>query len=68
MNDTECPHCGAVWAIGFTPVSGALSNVMFYRGNCICGHHLKDLDALGHAAASLFRLIKPSRAAALDEV
>jgi hypothetical protein len=48
-------------------VSGAAMNVVSYRGNCTCGHRLKDLDALGHVA-SLFRLIKPSRGAGLDEV
>jgi hypothetical protein len=66
MNDTECPHCGAVWAIVLTPVSGAAANVLYYRGNCTCGHHLKDLDAIG-PVASLFRLIKPSRGAGPEE-
>ena len=59
MNDTACPHCGAVWAIVLTPVSFGAPNVLDYRGTCICGHPLKDLDALGHVA-SLFRLVKPS--------
>ena len=59
INDTACPHCGAVWAIVLTPVSYAASNVLHYRGTCTCGHPLKGLDDLGHVA-SLFRLIKPA--------
>ena len=68
MNETACPHCGAVWGIVLTPVSYAATNVPHYRGACICGHPLKDLEALAHVA-SLFRLIKPStRGEGSDEV
>ena len=57
MNHTKCPHCGAVWGIALAPISFRTPNVSHYRGTCVCGHPLKDLDALGHVA-SLFRLLK----------
>ena len=57
MDNCTCPHCGAVWAVVLTPVSCGPPKVLQYRGTCICGYAIKNLDAFGHVA-SLFSLIK----------
>jgi hypothetical protein len=62
MDQTNCPHCGAAWGITLMPVRFGAPSAPHYGGACICGHPLKDLEALGGGAAS-FRLLKDASSA-----